>query len=1207
MKSVLSKNISNLIFVISLCIIAGTPVVQADDNLNMIFTTTDAGGKYDNRHIHVVWLATTSGSFVSTAGTNVGNERAVWANARKDSFETWWTSARQEDIDARTGATQTSYRTYNLNWNFRRLDGSVVPDGTYRLYFECTNSDSGLPRNFTYFTITKGDSAWSMGPTTQGGYNNVTLTFTPAGLGVANTGATDVTSNSARLNGEVTGTFGENPQVYIYWGDEDGGTNPDNWDNEISLGAMGEVAFYADVSGLNYGGTYYYRCYVRDSGAGVWAASTESFRAVSVTTVFEEGDTWLYFKGTSTPNNWNSLGLTDLTVWLSGPTGIGYSDGDDNTVLEDMEDHYLTVYMRYEFQVDYPSDVSSLMFTVDYDDGFVAFINGQEVARSENMPEGQNRNTEADPDHEAGEPEDFDISAHASKLEPGNNVFAIEVHNTGISSSDLSMIPELVMTGGMGAPQSNIVLDPEMLNYAVVDVGAYSDLTFDIKSTGPLPLNVDSLEVVGLDKSAYTLVSPPPLPFTLPELIGSQTITTRFAPTANRAYNYASIAVGSDDGDEPAALVSLSGEGLASPQKSLSVSGSVGAKCNAIAITDDLAVIGQGATLTILDISDPCEPAVVGQVRLDDVIRRVVVQGDMAYAAGGNAGLMPVEIDDPFSPMPLDSIDTPGYAYDVAVSGSNLCLADGPGGLVVFDISVPNDPTLRSNYHTQGSAKAVDVSGTTAYLLDDQLGLQTLDVAGSTATLLGAYDRIELGREITLYGSLACVTDSLGNFFIVDVANANAPVFRSKARLSGQGLSVSVLGSTSHDVAYVAVGENGIERIRIIDAYNLENLGVYDTLGQASDVVARLSGVCLADGSGGFRILDASNTPGPMAELSDYRLQSSPYAAVGGSAKMQIAAGDSGLHTMDLSTPNEPVMLAVLDTMLEADVDNDSVVNFFDLSLMANNWHRAGPGLEGDIHGDNVVDSLDVARLAADWLSSDVLDEVQGIAISANIAYLANGRSGFQIVDTSGSNAPSLLGDYATDGAASSVAISGTVAAVADGLSVYLLDVADSLSPSLIGRWDSDGWANGVAIYGSHIYVANGGRGLQVLSLADASPLASYDTQGVAFAVVVSNNIAYIAGGREGVQILNVSNPVSPSLVSGFDTGASAVGATIVDSRLYVATLSGICVIDVSNPLEPALFAKSDVPVKAISTTISGSQIIVADKTGGLVILDVTD
>ncbi|MHC4111388.1 MAG: hypothetical protein ACYSUY_09945 [Planctomycetota bacterium] len=1206
MKRILSRNFLNLILMACLCSIVGSNVVQADDNLNIVFTTTNAGGSYGSSHIHVVWLATTSGSFVSTVGTNVSNERAVWAYTRRSSFYTWWTSARQEDIDARTGATQTAYRTYNINWNFRKLDNSVIPDGTYRLYFECTNSDSGIPRNFTYITITKSNSAWTIGPTSQDGYNNVTLTYTPAGLGVDNIGATAVTSTSASLNGQVTGTEGENPAVYIYWGDNDGGTTAANWDNPVSLGTMGEVPFHTDISGLSYGQTYYYRCYVEDSSKGVWASSTESFEAVTSTVIFQERDIWRYFKGYSTPTNWNELSLTNFDGWLSGPTGIGYGDGDDETELTDMEDNYLTVYMRYEFQVDSPGQVTSLIFTVDYDDGFAAFINGEEVARSENLPHGQDRNTEANPGHDAGNPEVFDLTPDIHFLETGNNVFAIEIHNTDISSSDLSMIPELIMVGGIQEAQPDISVTPEVLDFSLVDVGSWSDLIFSINNTGPFPLEVQSLEVTGLDKAAYSLASPPAVPFSIPASTGSQVITARFLPLSSRPYNYALVAVGSDDPNEPVVEVSLSGEGIAVPQKSLTISGSVGGSSLAVTMKNQYALLGQGATLAILDTSDPCNPAAIGQVRLADVIRNVAVLGDMAYAAGGSSGLMPVEIDQPFSPVALNVSDTPGHAYDVAASGSTLCVADGPGGLAFYDISVPNEPAQRGTYHTQGSAVAVALSGTTAYILDNQLGLQIVDVAGATGALLGSYNEIEFGQAIALSGTLACITDSLGNFYVVDVSNLASPFLRGQVRLAGQGRSIAVMSLPYYDVACVANGGAGIEIVLLYDPDIPLPTSVSSTPGQASDLAVSGSRIYVADGSAGLEILNVTDALGPVTELGAYRLQSAPYAAASGS-QTYVAAGSSGLHTMDLTTPDSPVMISVLDSMLEADILTDNMVDFFDFTLLANNWGATGGLLDGDIYKDNKVDRLDVAKLAADWLSSDALDEVQGVVISGTTAYLANGRSGFQIVDFSTPTAPSLLGDYATDGPACGVAVSGSVAIVADGLGVYVLDIGNSLAPSLIGRWTSNGWAHGVAIDGSYGYVANGSRGLQILSLTDAAPVGSYDTPGVAFAVAVSNNVAYVADGLPGVQILNITTATTPAPISTYATSGKATGATITGSHLYVAEGSGFTIVDVTNPATPSLYATSLVPVRSLSTVIAGSQIIISDDKGGLLILAIQE
>ena len=78
----------------------------ADANLNMVFTTTNAGGEYGNAHVHVVWIKDSSGNFVYTSGsTTTDNKRALWANSRASSLKEWWDSNvanRSADVAART-------------------------------------------------------------------------------------------------------------------------------------------------------------------------------------------------------------------------------------------------------------------------------------------------------------------------------------------------------------------------------------------------------------------------------------------------------------------------------------------------------------------------------------------------------------------------------------------------------------------------------------------------------------------------------------------------------------------------------------------------------------------------------------------------------------------------------------------------------------------------------------------------------------------------------------------------------------------------------------------------------------------------------------------------------------------------------------------------------------------------------------------------
>lgn len=159
--------------------------------------------------------------------------------------------------------------------------------------------------------------------------------------------------------------------------------------------------------------------------------------------LIEVGQLWRYFKGTQEPSSpttaWRQAGFDDAS-WLSGPTGIGYGDGDDATVLSDMQGNYRTIFCRKAFSLDDVAAIDQLVLTITYDDGFYAYLNGVEVA-SRNVA-GRAFDQDA-PSSIEPTTEEIDISAFKGSLVVGTNVLAVQVHNAGIGSSDLSFIPRL--------------------------------------------------------------------------------------------------------------------------------------------------------------------------------------------------------------------------------------------------------------------------------------------------------------------------------------------------------------------------------------------------------------------------------------------------------------------------------------------------------------------------------------------------------------------------------------------------------------------------------------------------------------------------------------------------------------------------------------------------------------------------------------------
>jgi hypothetical protein len=169
------------------------------------------------------------------------------------------------------------------------------------------------------------------------------------------------------------------------------------------------------------------------------------------------GPGWKYFKGTREPTpdglgdptlEWTTLEFDDST-WFNGSTPIGYGDGDDVTVLSDMRFNYKAVYLRREFELTAQDidDLDSLVLEVDYDDGFVLYLNGLEATRSANMEEeGDPPPFNQDPDEgrEVGITEIHSLSPFRGALRVGTNVLSAQVHNVATDSSDLSFLPRLL-------------------------------------------------------------------------------------------------------------------------------------------------------------------------------------------------------------------------------------------------------------------------------------------------------------------------------------------------------------------------------------------------------------------------------------------------------------------------------------------------------------------------------------------------------------------------------------------------------------------------------------------------------------------------------------------------------------------------------------------------------------------------------------------
>lgn len=157
-----------------------------------------------------------------------------------------------------------------------------------------------------------------------------------------------------------------------------------------------------------------------------------------------EAATWRFFRGRDEPARSWSRQVFDDSSWESGPSGFGYGDGDDATKLSDMKGNYTSLYIRRHFELGEADRFDELVLEVRADDGFLAYLNGHEIARV-NAPVGMKIvPASATAAGNAREPLDpVRVTIDSRLLKSGKNTLALQGLNVSLSSSDFSLIPSL--------------------------------------------------------------------------------------------------------------------------------------------------------------------------------------------------------------------------------------------------------------------------------------------------------------------------------------------------------------------------------------------------------------------------------------------------------------------------------------------------------------------------------------------------------------------------------------------------------------------------------------------------------------------------------------------------------------------------------------------------------------------------------------------
>ena len=192
-------------------------------------------------------------------------------------------------------------------------------------------------------------------------------------------------------------------------------------------------------------------------------------------------DTWKFFATTNTsvPSNWYTIFHPN---WSSGSGIFGYGN---SYITQSVPIGTITLYIQKEFSIADINLIDELVLSCDYDDGFVAYINGVEIARDNigtplvwntfatNVIDAQMLST-------TGKYRNYKIpkSIWTSFLSNGVNRLSIEVHNASATSSDLLITAFL--SASMKTSTSSYVPVPNWFPYKP----KYFHTNFKIEGSG---------------------------------------------------------------------------------------------------------------------------------------------------------------------------------------------------------------------------------------------------------------------------------------------------------------------------------------------------------------------------------------------------------------------------------------------------------------------------------------------------------------------------------------------------------------------------------------------------------------------------------------------------------------------------------------------------------------------------------------------------
>jgi len=546
-------------------------------------------------------------------------------------------------------------------------------------------------------------------------------------------------------------------------------------------------------------------------------------------------------------------------------------------------------------------------------------------------------------------------------------------------------------------------------------------------------------------------------------------------------------------------------------------------QCTYDPVSKRLYVCAYFSGIEIWDLSDLSSPTRMSRFPTEPYPRSgIAFIGDYLFFTT-NYSIWSLDVSDPYNPTIADELFIANnLIVQMYLKGNTAYIVTSSQGVKLVNVSNPIDLQLLVSYGFL-SGNEIDIAGNYLYAVNTSGAMTILNITDSLHIVYaGGLNVGGYPTDIEVLDNEAYIAKAgtSGGLQIVDVTTPSTPAPISF--LSGDyefisGIEDYVLATRNSDFTVLDVS----------DSSNVQIAAGFDFPGFVNDVA--ISGSYAYTGSNGFRVLDVSDSAHPT-EVG--------YANINGSL---VEAGDNSvvvycpysmtanntIYTMDVSDKTNPVSL---DSYTSPAMTWDLVVRD-NLAYIACWWDG--------VRIFNYEDPTNIIQLSRvmGWQSGGIpgVDYcyAQAVDVDNNYLYIVDYEPfsnedtyGLYIIDITNPSAPVLLNRFQNiTSYPQDISVENDIAYIADGHGgVEVVDVSDPLNPSVIGYVDLIDGSTGIKVDGDYAYVSEyilGG--LQVVDISTPSSptlVGWYQPSGVfALGVESFNGFVYISDGLGGIQI----------------------------------------------------------------------------------------